>query len=1320
MALINIYNGLNKESEKIIYTGKIRDGVKIDFNNAIILKGGERITPDYCATENDIIYIRRLPADPVTVALVVGATALVAGGVSLGVSLYNKKQAEQQMQAAQKASKAAADTSNKLPYIRGAENQTATGNGFAFILGKTLFTPRVLAPVFFTFEGDHGEKQYYNTVLELGYNNLHVDEIKLGETIIKSFTGSAAQSGVFTFDAGLYYDESNIIEIRQSGDFTTADFNKKIIQTTLNKEIPHRHATDDAAENEEIETEWRAGIVQELPANTKAVELIALFDGLQKYTDSGWDNELITLQPQWTNANNPGENDWHDFTNGFNQNGTYNNTFTYNTKKQMRFIARQNFTAAQAYNKNIKVRIKRTTPKEESTAKDTVYLIAVKSECYDAKKSTSSTLTAAAVFEPRERDKCCRLGLRIAANTNTEGFFKKISVIETACARTWNGSAWTNAKTPTRNLAAWALELLTSPHHDASCYDDSELDLESFGEWYEYCEAQGFNADGAIINGAKKKTTLDTLCANSNAALFYNSFTGKIEVAIDNGRENSIALLNSENIISISQSKKLERKTDGRKVTYINGAAGYDADSVVFMRDGGAYDPATDTLTQNALQFVTDYAHAFKIAWRQMAEELAQPRIITVKAGLESAYYPLYSRVELQHRTLKNGLAHGVIKELHWHNHLLDKIVLDGFVTFPDAACGVLINCVSSTGRGILPLKVTNGGTAAKTNILKVTTTLRDSAALLPTAGNILSFGELDSSGEFTTVTSTMKITNAEESDGAYILTLVDYNPAVYTYGTLPAYKSNLTPPPNGRSVSIEEQREYIERGESEADASAAATAAVNVTTRGINFSNKYKIKQPTETLEDIVARMDEDARNASASMSILDDEIILKVEDTEKNLRAVIDVTAGEIYQTVEDGDNETRGLIDTTAAEILAQVDDMAQELTGLIDVQAGAVSAMVAGGGAAGALSLSINLPAMINATQRAQLVAASTEAKVAAVYAQLEDNPAYYAIKNTVTNTQIKTLWDDACSAGLLASQIILSGNQINIAGKTIYTSSKVDTVEETANTANTKAGNAQTAAANAQSAADDAAAAAAAASAKADTNRNDVAVKLGYASWEAMEAAAQASQTIIDGGYIRTNLIDLLTLFAKQIVLKNNGFIRSDNYVENYRGFKLDNNTGTIEAERGKFNGAIQNGLIDAIGGQLEPFSYTGIVSQANFLGQSSDWVYVPAAENPYGTGATRKRTWQPNCYDENKRDISHIYDYYEEYDINDLNYTIPLDNDRTAVTKITNITFNGYFGSVNGTFKLHNIPDERLGDNIDDLEPDEIYADTNGVLKRKL
>lgn len=1104
MALIHVFDGLN-HSSSYTFNGRLRDQVQgVNWENSIILRGGYRVDADYEVQPDDIIYVRKTPAAATTVAIVAIAVVTVAAGVVAGVSMYKQKQAEKEMEAAQKAAKAGAEQTGKLPFVKGARNQAATGQTFPYVIGETLFTPYRLCPAHYTIAGTKGEEQFYNVVLECGYNNLVIDKIKMGETVIKAFSGNTPQNGEYSWDAGTYYDERNKIEIRQTGDFINADFNEKIVMTELTEEIPHEHASSDQDENASIEAKWQAGVVQELPSRPMKVELITLFDGLQRY-DDGWKSQTITLQPQWTNNPDDASPVWHDFDTGFIQNGTASNEFTYNTKQQMRYSAVQTFTAAQAYGKKISVRVRRTTPKAESNAKDTVYLLAVQTTCYDAKKSTSSSLVAAKVLEDAERDKCTRLGIRVAANANTSENLDAFSIITRACARTWNGSAWTSARTPTSNLAAWVLEIMTSDKHAPSKYEDSELDLATFGEWYTYCQTQGFRADGVICRPTKKKSIIETLCKNGNAALVFNPMTGKIEVAIDNGRDYSIALLNSDTIQSISTTKEFKRKTTGKKVTYVNKDEDYDADSVIFMRDGGNYDPQTDTLTQTALEYITTYQHAYKYAWRQMAEEMAQPRVATVKVGREAAYYPIFSRIELQHKSLKIGLSHGKITGLKWQSGLLKEIYIEGTVTFPaNVACGVIINCVSDSGRGLCALKVTGTGT---TSTLTVTTTIRQGADIIPRAGDYFSFGKLDNDGNFTTVTNTMKITNAEETDDGYTLTLVDYNPALYTYGTLPEYKSNLTKTPDGSKKTVESQRDYVQQGDAEALASGAVQAAVDTTIKGVRFTNVYKVKPVEINLEEIVAKMDADARNASASISISEDAILLKVEDL----------------------DEQQRAFISLTKSQILAQVDDMAQELTGLIDVQAGAVSALVEGGGAAGQMSLSLNLPVMIDAATRTKFVQAASEEEVAAVYAQLEGTSGAgirYAIKGNASNAAVKALWDKAVAAALIASQIDLSATQINVAAENVV-----------------------------------------------------------------ITGSTNKGQTIIEGGYLRTALIEVEDLLAKNVKIKSGGSLQSESF-NNTTGWKISSDgsavftngifRGEINATDGFFQGTIDNSVLSVV------------------------------------------------------------------------------------------------------------------------------------------
>ena len=97
----------------------------------------------------------------------------------------------------------------------------------------------------------------------------------------------------------------------------------------------------------------------------------------------------------------------------------------------------QEFTAAQAYGKDISVRVRRTTPKAKENARDTVYLLAVQTTCYGA-GSDENELVAAPPLVTELRDKCSRIGIRVRSTNATDGHLDSFSVIVSGCARTWD------------------------------------------------------------------------------------------------------------------------------------------------------------------------------------------------------------------------------------------------------------------------------------------------------------------------------------------------------------------------------------------------------------------------------------------------------------------------------------------------------------------------------------------------------------------------------------------------------------------------------------------------------------------------------------------------------------------------------------------------------------------------------------------------------------------------------------------------------------------------------------------------------------------
>lgn len=1011
-----LYRTLSNEKTPIeLQAGKTVEEAlpDLDLENAIIVVNGRIEKPAYTLEENDVVMVRLTPAATglIITAIVAGVVA-VAAAITGGVLAYKaKKEAEKAQEELEKVKKLTnkSDIDNR-PFLRGASNTVATGNSQPYIIGRHFFTPYLLCSPFYQITGTDGANEYTYTVLECGFNRQIIQKLAIDDIIIKTFTQTAPQEGAYSLDTGIFAEDGRV-EIAQDGALLSdmPALNYKVESKACNDQIPH---------DSDVEAGTEEYLTYTLNPYAKDVDIAITFPyGLYAMDDDGdkIDTQVI-ITPQYSLD---GGSSWNSFT--FSNNGAPTNVFKRNeSTKELRFVAHKDFTAADynALKRNgqsaIYIRIRSNGSSGDSMIHNDCYCLFYQSVCFDPDKSMSgdtyTSLVPCKIVEDRERAFCTILGLKLKATKINEDKLKKINIITQGVARTWNGTAWSAEKTATRNPAAWALEVETSPSHPASRYDDSELDLESFGEFYEWCDTNGYKFDWVITQNQKKDDVLNHIMEATGACIYYDIY-GRRAVAIDRPQENALAVYNPQNIISIQNKKTFGRRTDGLRIKYTASKDDlYQEDTYLVMREGQTL--GQDSIIRDmTVTGVTEYEHVVKYARRIMAVESLRPKTTIIEVGNEGIFYTPYSKVLIQDDSLKIGIGRGfTIRKCVWFGGLLKKIYTNEPLTFDGMkAYGIIVNCFSADGAKPVAVKVDGDGT---TDELYVLTQIRASADYKPEAGNIFSFGELDIDGEFSKVTTEYLISNIKRSDKGFRLELVNYSEAVYDSGTIPPYRSNITQKSSGSGNTI--PADSVTKGElsqAVADAvgkidpagSGAAQEAANEVVHGVHFTNVHKIRDMELSLEEVIAKMDDDKQQTSASISMSEDEILLRVSDMER--------------------------------------------ELVGLIDIQAGAVTALVEGGGAMGQMSLSLELPVMIDASTRAKFVQASSEEETAAVYARL-DGTDYYSIKGNAGKAAVKKLWDKAVSAALLASQIDLSATQINMAAEHVVITGEGSTKGQT--------------------------------------------------------------------------------------------------------------------------------------------------------------------------------------------------------------------------------------------------------------------------------
>ncbi len=1166
-----LYERLSNEKRTIeIEAGKtVADALAgYDLDNAAVVVNGRLAAGDQTLREQDVVTVRLLPSSSDSMPWYVWAFAIPFGVVIYpGLQAYeSKKAAEKAQEELEKAKKLSnkPDIDNR-PFLRGASNTVATGNSQPYVIGRHLFTPYLLCSPFYRITGTDGMNEHTYTVLECGFNRQVLRRLAIDDITVKTFGGDDPQEGAYDLDTGVFAEDGRV-EVSQDGGLLTdmPELNYKVASTPCNDAIPHDSDVSDGTEEY---------LTYTLNPYAMDVDVAITFPyGLFAYNNDGDKIETqVTVTPQYSLD---GGQTWTDFK--FDNNGAATNVFKRNVAtKELRFVAHRDFTAADynALRSNgqtaVYLRI-RSNGNKDSQIKNDCYCLFHQSVCFDPDKSmdggTYTELVPCKVVEDRERAYCTVIALRLKASKINEDKLKKINVITQGIARTWDGTGWSAGKTVTRNPAAWALEVLTSDSHPASRYDDREIDLDSFGEWYEWCEANGYRYDQVITQSAKKDDTLQSICDATGAAI-YTDIYGRRAVAVDRPQENALAVYNPQNIIKIQNKKTFARRTDGLRIKYVNARDDlYQEDTYLVMRevDGKPLTLGADSIIKDlTVTGITEHDHIVKYARRLMAVEALRPKTTTIEVGNEGVFYTPMSKVLIQDDSLKVGIGRGfTVRGCRWYGGLLRTIYANERLTFdPHKAYGIIVNCFTADGVRTVAVKVEGDGT---TDELRVLTDIRASADARPEAGNVFSFGELDADGEFSRVTTAYLISQMRRAGTGFSLELVNYDEAVYDSGAIPDYRGNMTqrPTAGGNTIPADNvTRTELDKAVAEAvgkidpAGSGAAQEAANEVVHGVHFTSVHKIRDMELSLEEILSRMDRDAQDAAAGISVSEDEILIKVADTEKGLYSAIDLTKDEILATVADTERELRAAL----------------------DIQSSAVTALVQGGGASGQMSLSLELPVMIDAAARAKLVAASSEAQVSAVYARL-DGTAYYAIKGNAGGAAVKALWDRAVAASLIASQIVLSADQLNIAGKTVYTSGKSDSV------AAAKASDAQSAAEK-----------------DASEKRDDMAKSLGYASYGAMSDAAERGQTIIDGGYLRTSLIEVEALLAKSITMRNGGSLRSDNYKAGVSGWKIDSD-GNAEFADGTFRGNVE-ALSGSFVGKITATegTFSGLLKQgANF------------------------------------------------------------------------------------------------------------------------
>ena len=504
--------------------------------------------------------------------------------------------------------------------------------------------------------------------------------------------------------------------------------------------------------------------------------------------------------------------------------GGFADKLTRTTSKQMRFIAAVDLPASvysEAGNP-VYIRAIRNTRMHTGGYRDRVYLSAIRTKLYSPEKSSSSELVEAKNLNERLAGngeipgKVCRMGIKLKVNQNTEEALDRFNIVASMAARTWDGASWSTEKTKTSNPAAVALEVLTGLVHDLSAYKDEEIDRDdSFGKLYEFCESREVNtgggpvplkleSNGVITTATKKLDILKSVLAACEAGLYVNEF-GKIIVYHDDIQENPIALLNPQRIVSMGESRNLDRRADGYKVEFIDRDADWNLDTREILRPGVVPDPGKNTFTTVKFDLSTSYNQAMWHARRLMAKEIHRPGEVKVSVGKEGRLYRPGSLIKVQHEGFKIGIGSGeIIEVLRDGDFITGFRLMERFDIASDRDYFIEYYIVDGNRNRVIDsesgriLKLRSVG--EYTNVLTLSAPIPADDFYTPAMGNILSV--LYGAGLEGNVYEAKRylVSGLSETSQGYDLTLVQYSGYIYgttTIDKIPAYSTSILSAPS-------------------------------------------------------------------------------------------------------------------------------------------------------------------------------------------------------------------------------------------------------------------------------------------------------------------------------------------------------------------------------------------------------------------------------------------------------------------------------------------------------------------------------------------
>ncbi len=264
------------------------------------------------------------------------------------------------------------------------------------------------------------------------------------------------------------------------------------------------------------------------------------------------------------------------------------------------------------------------------------------------------------------------------------GTLKKFNYIAEARIPVWNGTDW-NTIQASENPAAIIRYLLTDTLANPRPISPDLIDNDSLVELYNWCEQEGYKADGIVSEATKTMDVINEILKNCQGGMIP-LLNGKHVFTIDGNEKTPKGMFNQHNSWDFTWSPTLGRQTEAIRASFTD-SEDYTQDEVtVYWYDGAVHNEikagTTDAdylLVKKDLKYVTDRASVIKSITYELLCTQTKRNNFEFSVNLEALNMTLLDRVYVSNSSNMQNESTGLIKRI-----LTDNGNITGFELYSD------------------------------------------------------------------------------------------------------------------------------------------------------------------------------------------------------------------------------------------------------------------------------------------------------------------------------------------------------------------------------------------------------------------------------------------------------------------------------------------------------------------------------------------------------------------------------------------------------------------------------------------------------------